>query len=700
MKKVFAIMAFAALMLPATISQAQQDPVIFEVNGQKIMKSEFMKEFLRSQGKSEKDAPTPCTYEKRQALEEYVNLFVNYRAKLIDAYAMGIDTMSALNAELKQYRDELAAPYLIDSATMENILREAYERNHYAVNAAQILIKVGAGDKAEDTLKAYNKAMDYYQRAISGYNFNKLAQESIDEQTRHFAGEELRADPNAGELGCFTVFDMIYPFENAAYTTEPGSISKPVRSRYGYHIIKVHSRVPYYGKVQLAHIWVRDDMNPARAEARIKMAYEGLESGQSFASMARQHSDDMNTNQAGGVMGELELRQLPPDYVTEISKGLKAGDYSKPFKTQYGWHIIQLISKEEIPPYEDMAAFYKQRLSRDQRSKDPRAIYAANAKKRYHFEDLTKTYELNKKGKPTKNTLASLDQMKKIVTDSVFYKRWTFDSTLITDMRPIMRLAGKEYTLADLGRYIERKQTKEMKYDLPMYVEYRYNEFANDMAITYADQHLEEENAEFAALVEEYRHGMMIFAYNEQMIWGKAVKDSVGFAQFYERQSRTKSLDNPDDAPFFWNLRARVKVIEVDDSAATMLPQDKALKIVNKGIKKNWSSQKLETELANSLGSKADGKRLAVDLKIVEKGKQSLIADNEWKEGVTIHQADKGYSIIVIEKLMEPDIKSISEARGYYMNEYQNEIESQLNEALRKKYNVKIHQDVVDGITY
>ncbi|MCQ2297947.1 MAG: peptidylprolyl isomerase [Bacteroidales bacterium] len=695
MKKVFAIMAFAALMLPATISHAQQDPVIFEVNGQKILKSEFMKEFLRSQGKSEKDAPTPCTYEKRQALEEYVDLFVNYRTKLADAYAMGLDTMQALNKELKMYRDELAAPYLIDSATMENILREAYERNHYAVHASHILIRVGAGDSAEDTLKAYNKAMDYYQRAVNGEDFTKLAQQSIDEQREKVAGERFQIDPNAGDLGCFTVFDMLYPFENAAYTTEPGTVSKPVRSRYGYHVVKVHERVPYYGNVKLSHIWVRDDQNPGRAEARINMAYEGLESGKTFIDMARQHSDDMNTNQGGGFMGELELKQLPPDYVVQLSKGLKAGEYSKPFKTKYGWHIIKVVSREEIPSYEEMVSIYKQKLSRDQRSKDPRAIYAANAKKRYNFEDLTTTYALNKKGKPTKNTLASLDQLKSLITDSVFYKRWTFDSTQITDLRPIMRLAGKEYTQVDLGKYIEMRQTKELRYDLPMYVQYKYKDYADEVAIEYANSHLEEENADFANLIEEYRHGMMIFSYNELMIWGKAIKDSVGFAQFYERQSKTKSLDNADDAPFFWNLRARVKTIDVDADAAAMLPQDKALKIVNKSIKKNWSSQKLESELAGKGTAKAK-----IDLKVVEQGKQSLLGDNEWKEGVIVHPSDKGYSIVVVEKIMEPDLKNLTEARGYYMNEYQNEIERQLNQSLRKKYNVKIHQDVVDGITY
>lgn len=698
MKKLFAAMALSALMLPA-ISQAQQDPVIFEINGQKILKSEFMHEFLRSQGKSEKDAPTPCTYEKRQALEEYVNLFVNYRAKLADAYALRFDTISALNQELKQYRDELAAPYLIDSATMENILKEAYERNHYAVHAAHILIKVGAGASAADTLKAYNKAMSYYERAIKGEDFYKLAQESANEQNPPMPGDQRRINPQEGDLGCFTVFDMVYPFENAAYSIAPGTVGKPIRTRFGYHVVKVFDRVPYYGRVNISHIWVNEKNNPARAEARINLAYEGLKSGESFANMARQHSDDHNANQHGGQLGELALNQMPPDYVVEISKGLKAGEYSKPFQTQYGWHIIKIDSKEEIPSYEDMVPMYKQKLSRDQRSKNPKAIYAANAKQRYEFVDYTREFVKNKKGKATKTTMASLDQLKALMTDSVFYKRWEFDEKQITDMRPIMKLGDKEFTLADLGSYIASHQDKESKYDLGMYVEYKYQAFADEKAIAYADAHLEEENPDFADLIKEYRHGMMIFSYNEQLIWGKAIQDSVGYLTYYENASKTKSLDNPEDAPFFWNLRARTKVISISDTAANLLPAAKALKAVNKSIKKGWTSQKLESELNKMMANKAN---CTIELKVLEQGKQKLLKDDEWKEDIFLHtnDADKGYTILVVEKLMEPELKSATEARGYYMNEFQNDIEQKLTDALRKKYNVKIHQDVIDGITY
>ena len=229
-------------------AQKTDDPVIFEINGKKIYKSKFMKEFLRSSGIDPKAAPTACTFEKRQALEEYVDLFVNYRVKLEDAFANGYDTIPDLVKELKGYRNELAAPYLIDSVTLEQILHEAYYRNHFTLHAAHILVSMEKNPSPEDTLKAYRKAMSYYTRVKNGENFATLANEAsqarFDDQ--RMANDEKRRFDD-GDLGNFTVFDMVYPFESAVYALSVGEVSLPVRTNYGYHIIKLLERNPYLG---------------------------------------------------------------------------------------------------------------------------------------------------------------------------------------------------------------------------------------------------------------------------------------------------------------------------------------------------------------------------------------------------------------------------------------------------------------------
>ena len=224
-KKFFTTLLLTVSLLGA-VAQNANDPVVFQINGKNIYKSQFMKEFLQSIGNDPNAAPTACTYEKRKALEDYVQLYVNFQTKLADAYAMGYDTLTTLNQELAGYRKELAAPYLIDSATLQQLLREAYDRNHYVLHAAHILVHCPESATPEDTLKAYTHAMEVYQEALKSDNFYEVAQKEMRYQRMNDRDPLVRekadqVNPLEGDLGCFTVFDMIYAFESAAYAMKP-----------------------------------------------------------------------------------------------------------------------------------------------------------------------------------------------------------------------------------------------------------------------------------------------------------------------------------------------------------------------------------------------------------------------------------------------------------------------------------------------
>lgn len=709
MKKRFvaALLFFSALGASNAFAQSTvSDPVIFEVGGQKIYKSEFMKDFLKSVSKDPVSSPDASAADKRKALDEYVQLYVTFRAKLMDAYALKMDTIAAMQKELKQYRDELAAPYLIDSVEMERILREAYERNKYAVHAAHILVKVTPNASAEDTLKAYNEAMEYYKRASSGEDFYKIAQEQKRQQLRENPGIRNRSvSPTEGDLGCFTAFDMVYPFENAAYSLNPGEVSLPVRSRYGYHVIKMFKKFAYFGNTELQHIWIRDDVDPTRAKSLINSLYQKLQDGESFESVAKNNSDDRQTAAQGGLLPDLRLSQIPPEYVEQIANGLKEGEYSKPFHSSYGWHIIKVKKLEQIPAYEDMVPYYKQRLARDQRSNEPKSIYIERCKSKYDFTDFTQT-DVQVKGKTSKRKpvakMASLDEMKSMVTDSVFYGRWTYNPKDIKDVRPLFQLEGKQYTTADLAHYIFVTQQKERRADIAIFVERKYQEFVNSVVEKYADSRLEIENPDFKAIVDEYRNGLMIFSYNDKMVWSKAIMDTVGFNDFYERTKNSHDINNPDDAVYFWKSRARVNVITIADSM--LIEPQKAVKIINKTIKKSYDSALLRTALTKKMNKKYlpedPAAALSMGVETVEEGNQTLLKASEWKPGVYVYPAEKGYQLLLVEQILEPGLKSAREARGYYMNNYQNEIEENLRKELFRKYNVTIHDNVVDKITY
>ena len=642
-------------------------------------------------------APTACTYEKRKALEDYVQLYVNFQTKLTDAYALGYDTLTSLNQELATYRKELAAPYLIDSATLQQLLREAYERNHYVLHAAHILVPCAESALPADTLKAYKHAMEVYQEALQADNFYTVAQKEmrnqrIDDRDPLVREKADEVNPMEGDLGCFTVFDMIYAFESAAYKLKPGEVSKPVHSRYGYHIIKLFDRYEYYGKVQLAHIWISES-NP-NAQEKIRDAYRQLNEGIDFGIVARNHSDDNTTATNGGIMPELAPNQLPPDYVEAVAKGLKVGEYTAPFHTRFGWHIVKLLKQETMPDYESLVPYYRSRMTRGERSTKPQKMFIDQCKERYGFVDYTQVVTSKKKARKT-TYAASLDAVRSIVTDSIFSAIFHYNPDSITDMRPLFKIGDREYDSRQFARFIYKNKKVRRICDLDIFVAERYQEFIDAKVLEYADSRLDQDNPEFGALVEEYRHGLMIFTYNDRMVWSQAIKDTAGFEAFYRNASLTHNYNDTNDAVYFWNRRARTSIYSISDS--TCLTRSKALKLVNKGVKKGWNS----TKMVGELNQKAKKDNLAKhDYALLEEGNQTMLSSNEWHTGVYAHTADSGYQILVVEKILDPELKTRDEARGYYLNDYQNYLEEQNNLALRKKYNVVIHQNVIDEITY
>ncbi len=685
-----ALLALAALGLKAQ----QADPVVIEVGGQRIRQSELMKDFMQSVGDNLVAKHGVTAAEKRKALDEYVDLYAIFRAKVIDARAMGLDTASDLQAELMRYRAELAAPYLIDSSVLQRILHEAYDRNHYILHAAHILVRVAENASPDDSLAAYNRALELRKRVVSGENFADVA---ISEVRRTKPNAKVR--PDEGDLGYFSALDMVYPFENAVYALKVGEVSQPVRTTYGYHIIKLIDRVEFYGKLTLQHIWMRDD----KAQVGIDEAYERILGGAPFEMVARQ-SQDYSTAETGGYLSDVAVNQIPSEYVKVLSR-MNVGEVSRPFYTRYGWHIVKLVQRDSIPSYEDMEPFYKQRLVRDQRGKESRKAFAASVRKKYGIVDLTRTPVATKpakKGKKKQPVVmqASLDELTGLLNDSVFSEKWRYRTADIHDLRPLVRTPNSEYNALDLANYIRHHQPLQMPEPFSTFMYKRYNDFLDSVSIVYADSQLENENPEFAETVDEYRRGLMIFNYNDKMIWSKAINDSVGFADFYARDSRTKSLANPADSIFFWRQRARVVVLHVADSLC--LAPAKARSAMQKALKKNHSSSTMKETLL----AKVDVRKctapdpVTANTDLVELNRQNLLAADQWQRGVYLAPEGKGYRIVVVQDILEPTLKEHAEARGYYLNAWQNEVEQGLVKQLRSKYNIKINRDAVSKINY
>ncbi len=680
MKKTLLTLAIAAISTTALM--AQSDPVVMEVGGQKIRQSEFMKDFNATGNKDD--------------IEEYANLYAVFRAKELDAHQLGMDTASRMLRELAHYRKDLAAPYLIDSAVLRHILDEAYERNHYSLRAAHILVAADLRATPEDTLAAYNHIRELRQRIDNGEDFNTVAFDEIRSKN-----PKAQPRPVEGDLGYFSVFDMVYPFENAAYALQMGEVSQPVRTRFGYHLIKLLDRVELYGKITMAHIWLHS--TDSTKDGSINFIYNQLMEGTPFEIAARQ-SDDRTTSDRGGVLANATLSQLPPEYIHQLVN-MKEGDISKPFFTQYGWHIIKLIKRDTLPQPEDLESFYKQRLTRDQRGEQSRKAFAATARKKYGIIDLTVTPQDTPQGRKAKKNApvkmkANLDELIRVVPDSVMSGIWRFNKAEFTDTTPLIITPRKQYTSLDVARFIHERQHSEQRQRIANYVQQRYNEFLDSISIDYADSMLEHDYPEFAQIVNDYRRGLIIFSYNDKMIWRKAVYDTAGYEAFYARESVKKQLSNPDDSIFFYHPRARVTVLDIADSNA--IPSSKAVKIITKAQRKNMGSSEMRQLLLKKMNRKdyPNDNLVEIDVEMVEKTRQNLLNDNQWQRGIYVKPANKGYRMLVVDETFPRSLKSSQDARGYYLSAWQNEIEQQLSKELLEKYNVKIYHDVIRSIKY
>ena len=216
------------------LAQDWNNKVLMTVDGIKIQSGEFIRMYKKS---LEPGAKTD--------IDNYLQQYILFKQKVADAISEGLDTTRAFRTELNGYRNQLAQNYLTDNKAKELLLRKAYERSLTEINGWHILITIPPEASAEDTLKAWQKATHIRERILNGESFEQVARGTSDDQSVKI---------NGGNLGYFTIFQMIMPFEDAAYALKKDAISNPVRTPYGYHIIRVTGKRPSKGRIKVAHI--------------------------------------------------------------------------------------------------------------------------------------------------------------------------------------------------------------------------------------------------------------------------------------------------------------------------------------------------------------------------------------------------------------------------------------------------------------
>lgn len=632
---------------------------LMEIGDEKVSVAEFMRVYQKNNVQGE--------VLDQKSIDDYLDLYINFKLKVKEAEDIGMDTVQSFIDELEGYRKQLTKPYFIDENVNEELVKEAYERKLVDIRASHILIKVEEDASPEDTLKAYNKVLEIRKKAAHGEDFAELAIEySNDPSARDMKdkeGKKVVRLGNRGDLGYFSVFDMVYPFENAAFNTEVGTVSDIVRTRFGYHILKVMDKKEAMGTAQVAHIFLRADQaatteDSEKMKETIFKAYEELQNGETFETIVAKYSDDRGSKQNGGLLPEFNSNKMVPEFIYQISLLDEPADYSEPFTTQYGWHIIKLVKRERPGSFDEEKEALKERVKKDVRAHKSRQAVIEKIKKDYRFKAYKKNF---KKFIP--------------IVDSTFLTgEWKADKAEGMNKK-LFKIGKQKYTQEDFAEYIENNQGKSNK-SIEVGVKKLYKDYVDKSCIAYLDERLEELYPDFGLLMKEYRDGILLFELTDDKVWSKAVEDTTGLNAFYEDYKNS----------YIWGERVDAVVYMIEKPEFTQ----QIINDLNNGL---LTSQLIEKFNSDSLTV------FSYDKEIFSKGDNKNIDQVEWKVGV-YELSDENDNPVVIEirKKLEPQPKTLNEARGLVIADYQNYLEKEWIDYLKTKYTIKIHDKVLSSI--
>lgn len=654
---------FIILFLTTSIfaQEKTDNRTLMTINGKNISVDEFMYVYQKNN-----NSETSMT---QKSLEDYIDLYVKFRLKVEEAKALGMDTLPSFLSELQGYRAQLARPYLSDKEVNENLLKEAYDRMQYDIRARHImkLVPENMADDDAQAKAAYDELMEIRKRALKGEDFGALARQYSDDPSAKDQKANSRQPArqgNAGDLGYFTVFYMVYPFETAAYNTKVGEISMPIRTRFGYHLIKVEDKIPALGTIHVAHIVVNNSQAKREGDGaalkKINEIYKDITSGKiSFEDAAKAYSDDKGSAEKGGVLNWFEVNKMVPEFIQGISEIEKPGDISKPIKTRYGYHIIKLIELRKPGTYEEMLSEIKNKVARDSRSNKSKEVAIQNFKNQYAFKDYPKN--LNKFFKKVDTNLSHYSWQK---PNNVKFKKKLFV------------LDGKTYTENEFADFVAKNQRLAKKGTLKFMLHDLYKKWVDQTVMAHKDSKLEEENFDFRMLVNEYHDGILLFNISDEKIWGRAIKDSLGLQKFYEAHIKD----------YMWEKRLETEIYRCKS--------DSLAQVVASNLKSGVALEDLVKKI-----NKGSQLNLGYEHGKYQMGEHKILKDIEWTPGISkvIHK-DNSFYVVRVLKVIEPEPKKINEARGIITADYQNYLHDQWIKELEKKYSVNINQEVLKSI--
>ncbi len=641
---------FAAIILFAFsvtgMPQIIDEQILMTVNHREVPAGEFIRMYRKSPAGSEKTD-----------IDDYLEQFAVFKLKVAGAIESGIDTTRAFRSELEGYRNQLAGSYLTCPGLKEELTRKMYLRLLTDIKASHLLVKCPPDAPPKDTLIAWNRAAALRNRILEGESFDKVAAESSDDRS---------AKRNGGNLGYFTAFQMAKSFEDAAFSLEPGIISMPVRTSFGYHLIIVAGRRPSKGRIKVAHIMKAVPENAGEKEIREAKAktdsiYKLLEAGRPFGQLARLYSDHSVSSAKNGELNWFGTGEIIPDFAEAAFSISDTGKYIPPVRTPFGFHIIKLLEKKPPPSFEEAAPMIESRISAADLDALQQQSLVRRLKEEYRFtinQDVYKWF--------LKNTGPQ------IITGKSFYNPNSVPEGFI------YTFAGQSMSAKDFA--IELVKPGSIPPNNPKaFIDRALESAASRHIYEYEKSILEKKYPDFRYLMNEFHDGILLFEISSEKVWDRAGTDTAGLQCFYET-NKHKHLSGTA-------LEGKIYSLNMPGGM-------KKLTAAHKKLRDDPGIDEKMTERFNARGDTL----LTISEGLWSRGDDPDIDGIEWKTGMQTFIRNKIPSLIFVKRIHEPSPLPFPAVQAELISEYQDYLMDDWVRQLKGRYSVEVNREVFEKV--
>ncbi len=637
-------------MAAAGLSAQKDSDVLFTVADKPVTVGEFKYIFGKTNGDE--------SGYNEESVREYLELYERFKLKVARAKAMGLDTITALQNELEGYRRQLADNYLIDRQVTDRLVEELYQRTQKDIEFSHILLKFRGNPSPADTAALFNEAKAIKAR-LTASNFADEAKKN---------SQDNFSAPKGGKIGYITApFPKgMHRLETALYRAKVNEVVGPVQTELGYHLAIKSAERPARGEVEIAHILIRKPEGTKTGSmpipAQLQSAQKMLNNGDDFAKVAARISEDGKTKDNAGYLGFIGINRYEPAFENAAFGLTKDGQVSEIIESSVGFHLIRRISAKGIQPLDDIRPLLETKVKADGRFEDAKKQMLKDIRVKANVQE-------NK---------AVFGRYAAELVDSTFLSfRWKPAKTGVTT--PLLAV-GDDYKvgLDQFQEYLRKNSRQRVSMgrnsNASTVASNLYDTWIDEQLMAYAESRLEVDFPEFAALMREYREGILLFEATKIEVWDKASEDTTGLKQFFAMHR--------DD--YKWEERATVTRYVVRANSGADINEVYAYAAdhdmdatLDKFGRANIDASSDEFEL----------NRLSEIGNLTPKAGSRTPVSNDMRKGVATFSK--------VEALLPARQKELREARGYVIADYQDQLEREWVEELRKQFPVKINKKVL-----